>query len=133
MKITKQRLVEIIKEELQNLQITDEAVYASDEEEFAAQDAARAEKYNKALELYGVEYKDDGKRTPIYKEGYKQMLVDLEKLGPLGKNVIEILTQVYLFGGPLQMKEIHNMAKSKDIKGLEDVVEREKRRSIPAN
>ena len=131
MKITKERLIEIIKEELQSLQITDEAVYASDEEEFAAQDAARAEKYNKALNLYGVEYKKDG--TPIYKEGYKQMLADLEKLGPLGKNVIKILTQVYLFGGPLRMKEIHDMAKSKDIKGLKDVVEREKRRSIPAN
>ena len=39
MKITKERLIEIIKEELQNTQNTNEAAYASDEEEFAARDA----------------------------------------------------------------------------------------------
>lgn len=121
MKITKERLIEIIKEELQNTQNTNEAAYASDEEEFAAQDAARAEKRRELEKLYGVRYEkdEDGRMQRVYGPAYQEMVKELEELGR--PDVVDRLHVLYSIS-ITNMKEIHDLAKAGDMEGLDKMV-----------
>ena len=121
MKITKERLIEIIKEELQNTQNTNEAADASDEEEFAAQDAARAEKSRELEKLYFVKYEKDenGRYQRVYGPAYQEMVKDLENLGR--PDVIDRLPILYSIS-ITNMKEVHDLAKAGDMEGLDKMV-----------
>jgi len=126
MKITKERLIEIIKEELQNTQSTNEAAYASDEEEFAARDAARAEKHRELEKLYGVSYEKDesGRYQRVLGPAYQEMVKELEELGR--PDVIDRLHVLYSIS-ITKMKEVHDLAKAGDMEGLDKIVGSAKR------
>ena len=115
MKITKERLVEIIKEELQNSQI-------SEKFEMPLRGSDEYREMHKQLEKeYGVRYErgDDGRLQRVTGPEYQKMVKELEKLGrPDVIDRLHVLYSISIF----KMKQIHELAKAGDMDGLDKMV-----------
>jgi|TARA_R110002012_G_scaffold118958_1_gene267940 hypothetical protein len=92
MKITKERLIEIIKEELNSLR---EGSYEWNSKEM------------------------------------EQLKADLKAIGR--DDIVGVLLTRYQYGPDGEMEMIHNMAKKKDMDGLDLVYKKAKKMNIPAN
>tara|TARA_R100000005_G_C4824488_1_gene104068 strand:- start:83 stop:484 length:402 start_codon:yes stop_codon:yes gene_type:complete len=115
MKITKERLVEIIKEELQNSQI-------SEKFEMPLRGSDEYREMHKQLENeYGIRYEkdEDGRYQRVTGPEYQQMVKDLEELGR--PDVIDRLPVLYSIS-IFKMKQIHELAKAGDMEGLDEMV-----------